>query len=104
MQEQQYQLNLYSFFQKLVYAIVAFDCISLFYGKANIPVLSNLLQGLIKTGFIYPPINAKFATLIFITLVAIGTKAKKKKELNITANIIVPVSYTHLTLPTTPYV
>ncbi|UWX66187.1 type IV secretion system DNA-binding domain-containing protein [Empedobacter stercoris] len=91
MQEQQYQLNLYSFFQKLVYAIVALDCISLFYGKANIPVLSNLLQGLIKTGFIYPPINAKFATLIFITLVAIGTKAKKKKELNITTNIIIPI-------------
>jgi hypothetical protein len=29
--------------------------------------------------FIYPPINAKFATLILIGLVAIGTKAKKER-------------------------
>ncbi|AIL45336.1 Putative mobilization protein [Elizabethkingia anophelis NUHP1] len=41
--------------------------------------------------FIYPPVNAKFATLILIGLVAIGTKAKKKKDLNIAVEIVVPM-------------
>lgn len=91
MQEQQHQIKLYGFFQKAVYAIVALDCITLFYLNAEIPVLSKLLNGLVKTGFIYPPINAKIATLIFIILVAIGTKAKKKKDLNIVTNIVLPI-------------
>lgn len=91
MQEQQHQIKLYGFFQKAVYAIVALDCITLFYLNAEIPVLSKLLNGLVKTGFIYPPINAKIATLIFVILVAIGTKAKKKKDLNIVTNIVLPI-------------
>jgi hypothetical protein len=41
--------------------------------------------------FIYPPINAKFATLVLIGLVAIGTKAKKKKDLNIATEIVLPI-------------
>ena len=44
-----------------------------------------------KLSFIYPPINAKFATLILIGLVAVGTKAKKKKDLNISKEIVVPM-------------
>src|SRR5690554_7267008 len=41
--------------------------------------------------FIYPPIHAKFATLVLIGLVAIGTKAKKQKDLNIVKSIILPI-------------
>ncbi len=41
--------------------------------------------------FFYPPINAKFATLILIGLVAVGTKAKKKKDLNIATEIVIPM-------------
>lgn len=91
MQEQQHQIKIYGFLQKAVYAIVALDCASLFYLNANIPVVSNLLKNFSKMSFIYPPINAKFATLILIGLVAIGTKAKKKKDLNIAKEIVVPM-------------
>ncbi len=91
MQEQQHQLKLYGFVQKAVYTVVALDCASLFYLHANVPVLSNLLESFSKLSFIYPPVNAKFATLILIGLVAIGTKAQKKKDLNIATGIIIPM-------------
>ena len=91
MQEQQHQIKIYGFLQKAVYAIVALDCASLFYLNANIPVVSNLLKNFSKLSFIYPPINAKFATLILIGLVAVGTKAKKKKDLNIATEIVLPI-------------
>lgn len=57
------------------------DCASLFYLNANIPVVSNLLKNFSKMSFIYPPINAKFATLVLIGLVAIGTKSQEKERL-----------------------
>lgn len=41
--------------------------------------------------FFYPPLHAKFATIVLIALVATGTKAKKKKDLNITKEIIIPI-------------
>jgi len=44
MQEQQHQIKIYGFLQKVVYAVVALDCASLFYLYADIPVLSNLLK------------------------------------------------------------
>lgn len=91
MQEQQHQIKIYGFLQKTVYAIVALDCASLFYLNANIPVVSNLLKNFSKMSFIYPPINAKFATLVLIGLVAVGTKAKKKKDLNIATEIVLPI-------------
>ena len=91
MQEQQHQIKIYGFLQKAVYAVVVLDCASLFYLHANIPVVSNLLKNFSKLSFIYPPINAKFATLILIGLVAVGTKAKKKKDLNISTEIVVPM-------------
>ena len=91
MQEQQHQIKIYGFLQKAVYAVVALDCASLFYLNANIPVVSNLLKNFSKMSFIYPPINAKFATLVLIGLVAIGTKAKKKKDLNIATEIVLPI-------------
>ena len=78
MQEQQHQIKIYGFLQKAVYAVVALDCASLFYLDADIPIVSNLLKNFSKMSFFYPPINAKFATLILIGLVAVGTKAKKK--------------------------
>lgn len=91
MQEQQHQIKIYGFFQKAVYAVVALDCASLFYLNANIPVLSNLLKNFSKMSFFYPPIHAKFATLILIGLVAIGTKAKKKRDLKIATEIVIPM-------------
>ncbi|REC61284.1 type IV secretory system conjugative DNA transfer family protein [Chryseobacterium pennae] len=93
MQEQQHQIKIYGFLQKAVYAVVALDCISLFYLHADIPVLSNLLRNFSKISFIYPPVHAKLATLLLIGLVAIGTKAKKKKDLNITMEIVVPMVF-----------
>ncbi|MGI9580092.1 type IV secretion system DNA-binding domain-containing protein [Chryseobacterium sp. RRHN12] len=91
MQEQQHQIKIYGFLQKAVYGVVALDCAALFYLNAEVPVISNLLKNFSKMSFIYPPINAKFATLLLIGLVAIGTKAKKKKDLNVAKEIIVPM-------------
>lgn len=91
MQEQQHQIKIYGFLQKAVYAVVALDCASLFFLHANIPIVSNLLKNFSKMSFIYPPINAKFATLVLIGLVAVGTKAKKKKDLNIATEIALPI-------------
>lgn len=91
MQEQQHQIKIYGFLQKVVYAVVALDCASLFYLNADVPVVSNLLKNFSKMSFIYPPINAKFTTVILIGLVAVGTKAKKKKDLNIYTEIGIPM-------------
>lgn len=91
MQEQQHQLKLYGFVQKSVYAVVALDCASLFYLHADVPVVSKLLKSFSKLSFFYPPVNAKFATLVLIALVAVGTKAQKKKDLNTTTGIVIPI-------------
>ena len=91
MQEQQHQIKIYGFFQKMVYATVTLECLILFYVNANIPVLSNLLKSFSKMGFFSPPITAKIATIVLISLVATGTKAKKKKDLNIVKAIIIPI-------------
>ncbi len=91
MQEQQHQIKIYDFFQKMVYATVVMDCLCLFFVSAKVPVLSNLLDSFSKLGFFYPPINAKLSTLILISLVAVGTKAKKNKDLNIVKSIVLPI-------------
>ncbi len=91
MQEQQHQIRIYGFFQKMVYAVVAMDCITLFFLHANIPVLSKLLEGFSKMGIFFPPINAKLSTLVLIAVVAAGTKAQKKQDLNIVKAIILPI-------------
>ena len=91
MQEQQHQIKIYGFFQKMVYATVTLECLILFYVNANIPVLSDLLKSFSKMGFFSPPITAKIATIVLIALVATGTKAKKKKDLNIVKAIIIPI-------------
>ena len=92
MQEQQNQIKIYDFFQKMVYGVVTLDCLTLFFTNAKIPVVSNILQSFAKMGVFYPPINAKLSTLVLITLVAIGTKAKKKRDLNPTKEIFVPIA------------
>ena len=91
MQEQQHQIKIYGFFQKMVYFTVVMDCCMLFFLHANIKFLSNLLANFSKMVFFYPPLQAKLATIVLIALVATGTKAKKKKDLNITKEIIIPI-------------
>ncbi|MDY3400701.1 type IV secretion system DNA-binding domain-containing protein [Riemerella anatipestifer] len=91
MQEQQHQIKLYDFLQRAVYMVVVMDCLVLFFMNAKIPVLSNLLSSFGKMKFFYPPINAKIAVLLLIAIVASGTKAKKKMDLDITRHIIAPI-------------
>ena len=91
MQEQQHQIKLYGFLQRMVYAVVIMDILTLFFQNAKIFVLSDLLKNFAKMGVFFPPINAKVSTLILIGLVAVGTRAKKKKDLNITKEIILPI-------------
>ena len=92
MQEQQNQIKIYDFFQKMAYGVVTLDCLILFFQNAEIPVLSNILQSFAKMGVFFPPINAKLSTLVLITLVAIGTRAKKKRDLDATKEIFLPIS------------
>ncbi|MDY3319488.1 type IV secretion system DNA-binding domain-containing protein [Riemerella anatipestifer] len=91
MQEQQHQIKLYDFLQRAVYMVVVMDCLVLFFMNAKVPVLSNLLNSFGKMKFFYPPINAKIAVLLLIAIVASGTKAKKKMDLDITKHIIAPI-------------
>ncbi len=67
------------------------DCLCVLFLSAKIPILSNLLQSFAKLGFFYPSLNAKISTLILIGLVAIGTKAKKDKDLNVVKSIVLPI-------------
>lgn len=91
MQEQQHQIKIYGFFQKAVYAIVALESLILLFKDKNITVLSALLLNFSKMGLVSSPLNAKFTVLVLISLVAIGTKAKKKRELNVTKEITLPI-------------
>lgn len=75
----------------MVYFIVLLDCATLFFLGAKIPVVSELLGKFSKTRFFYPPVNAKFTTVLLIALVAVGTRAKKKIDLNIAKDIITPI-------------
>ena len=50
------------------------------------------MQSFAKMGVFFPPINAKLSTLVLITLVAIGTRAKKKRDLDATKEIFLPIS------------
>ena len=93
MQEQQHQIKIYGFLQRMVYTVVVMDCLTLFFQNANIFVLSDLLKNFAKMGIFFPPINAKISTLILIGLVAVGTRAKKKKDLHITKEIILPIGF-----------
>ncbi|MDO4728865.1 MAG: type IV secretion system DNA-binding domain-containing protein [Bacteroidota bacterium] len=91
MQEQQHQIKLYGFFQKLVYAIVAIESLILLFKDKGIPVFSDLLLKFSKMGMLSSPVSAKLTVLVLVVLVAIGTKAKKKRELNIGKEIILPI-------------
>lgn len=91
MQEQQHQINIYNLFQRLVYLTVVLDCLTLLYMNAEIAFLSQLLTSFAKTGIYFPPVHAKITTLILIGLVAIGTKAKKNKDLNVIKSIVLPI-------------
>lgn len=91
MQEQQHQIKVYGFLQKMVYAVVVMDILTLFLQNANIFILSDLLKNFSKMGIFYPPINAKITTIILIGLVGVGTRAKKKKDLNIVKAILLPI-------------
>lgn len=91
MQEQQHQIKIYDFFQKIVYAVVILECLILFFMKTDIAILPNLLKSFARMGVFYPSINAKVSTLVLIVLVAIGTKAKKKRDLNVGKEIVIPI-------------
>ncbi len=90
MQEQQHQIKIYGFFQKLVYFTVVLDCLCLFSAEST-GFISNVLKPFVDLGFFFPSFNAKISTLVLIILVAIGTKAKKNKDIKIGKSIILPI-------------
>lgn len=91
MQESKEQQKTYGFFQKAVYMLVLTECSIIFFGGTQIPILPKLLKSFAKMPFLFPPLNAKFAELTLIILIAIGTKPKKNQNLNFTTSIILPI-------------
>lgn len=90
MQEQQHQINLYNLLQRAVYAVVVLDCLIVLFLDSKIPVLSQLLRSFANMPFFVPPAS-KITTIILIAIVATGTKAKKKQNLNIIKEIVIPI-------------
>jgi len=101
-QEQHNHINIYALFQKLVYTFVTIDCVCLFFLSADIPFLSDILNRIVKIKFIFPPLNAKFSTLVLIILVGIATKARKDENLNVVKSIIIPLFLGLLLMFTSP--
>ena len=91
MQESKEQQKIYGFFQKAIYMLVLTECTILFFGGTAIPILPKLLKSFAKMPFLFPPLNAKFAEIVLIILIAIGTKPKKNQNINITKSIIIPI-------------
>lgn len=91
MQESKEQQKIYGFFQKAVYMLVLTECAILFFGGTQIPILPKLLKSFAKMPFLFPPLNAKFAEIVLIILIAIGTKPKKNQNINIAKSIILPI-------------
>ena len=91
MQEQQHQVKLYGFFQKLVYGLVVLETLALAFADSQVFILSDLLRNLSRLGVFYPPVAAKFWTLVLITLVAFGTKARKKSDLKLSLSVGLPI-------------
>lgn len=91
MQESKEQQKIYGFFQKAVYMFVIIECAILFFQHNNIPVLPKLLTSFSKIPFLFPPLNAKFAQILLIVLIAIGTKPKKNQDINIVKSIVFPI-------------
>lgn len=91
MQESKEQQKIYGFFQKAVYMFVIIECAILFFQHSNIPVLPKLLTSFSKIPFLFPPLNAKFAQMLLIVLIAIGTKPKKNQDINIVKSIVFPI-------------
>lgn len=67
------------------------ECAMLFFLNSTNPVISNILPPVAKMGIFFPPLNAKLSTLFLITIVAIGSKPKKDKDLNIVNKIAIPI-------------
>ncbi len=93
MQEQTHQIKIYGFFQKLVYALVVLETLSLVYNEAGIPVFSQVLFNLSSLGIFYPPLYGKFWTLVLIFLVALGTKARKKAHFKWGPMVVYPIAF-----------
>lgn len=91
MQESKEQQKIYGMFQKAVYMFVLIECAIIFYGNSQIPVLPKLLKAFAQMPFFFPPLNAKFAQVVLIILVAIGSKPKKNQTINIAKSIILPI-------------
>lgn len=91
MQESKEQQKIYGFFQKAVYMLVLAECTILFFGGTGIPILPKLLKSFAKMPFLFPPLHAKFAEIVLIILIAIGTKPKKNQNININQSIMLPI-------------
>lgn len=91
MQETNEQQRIYSMMQNAVYFFVLMECAILFLSNKDIPILSALLIKFGNMPIFFPPLNAKFTQVFLILLVSIGTKAKKKLNINIGKSIVLPI-------------
>ena len=94
MEESKEQQKLYGFFQMLVYFIVILDIIIFLYRYTSIfGSLTIVFDKLATTPMFSNPLYTKLLTLLIICITGIGTKSKKKLDLDPAKEIAVPIAF-----------
>lgn len=94
MEEQREQQKLYSFMQMSVYFFVVLDiCIHVYLKSGIFGAFSIALERLGTTFLFNELLNTKLFTLIIVSLVGIGTLAKKNLEADPIRHVAIPLSF-----------
>jgi hypothetical protein len=91
LQETKEQQKIYGFIQVLVYFLCVMDFAVLFSYKLGYEVINRFMSKLVQIPIFSDPLNTKLTIVLLISIVAIGTKAKKDLEMNVGKQIITPV-------------
>lgn len=90
MKETDSQIKIHALLHRAVYFIVIIECLLLFLNKTDILIIDRLLSVFKNMFFLKIP-NVKFLELFILVIVSIGTKPKKKIEVNIAKEITIPL-------------
>ena len=92
MQEQAHQIRIYSFFQKIVYAVVVLEVLLVALYDSESTAFSGFLLSFSRMPLLFPPLHAKLFTLLLIFIVSLGTKAEKTVELHVWRSVVFPIT------------
>lgn len=94
MEENKDQQKLYGFFQLIVYAVVILDIIINLYTYTSIfGPFTVIFEKLRMTPMFVSPFYTKILTLFMICITGIGTKSKKKLNLDPVKEIAIPIAF-----------